>query len=245
MTRFSAFAIHLGISLAIFAVLAYLVVAVWYPDLFFTTDGGWQGMRIIIAVDLVLGPLLTLIVYKHGKPGLKFDLACIGTFQAICLIAGTWLVHSERPLAIIYADGQFTSLSRDSYQQANMEIPDFDQFPGDYPKWIMIDVPDDIIEQADLRREMMSKGRILELAVDNYLPFDPNSTRFQEEAVDADDLLEGDQVAQQVPSWLARHGGSLEDYRFYPYGTRYKYLYLGYRDDPSELIGLLGTPMPN
>ena len=52
MTRYRAFAIHLGISLAIFTVLAYLVLAVWYPDLFFTTDGGWQGIRIIIAVDL-------------------------------------------------------------------------------------------------------------------------------------------------------------------------------------------------
>lgn len=242
MTRYSAFAIHLGISLAIFAVLAYLVLAVWYPDLFFTTDGGWQGMRIIIAVDLVLGPLLTLIVYKHGKPGLKFDLTCIGAFQTLCLVAGTWLVYTERPLAIIYADGQFTSLSSDSYTDAGMAIPNFAQFPGDYPKWLMIDIPEDIFEQSELRHEMTSLGRILELAVDRYIPFDADAASFRKQSIAAADLLENDETAQKLPTWLVQHGGSLKDYRFYPYGTRYKYVYLAYRDQPSELVGLLGTP---
>ena len=71
MSRFSAFAIHLLISFVIFIAITYLVVFKWYPDIFFDTDGGWRGMRIIIAVDLVLGPLLTLVVFKAGKPGLK------------------------------------------------------------------------------------------------------------------------------------------------------------------------------
>ena len=69
MSRFKAFGIHLGISFVIFVFLAYLVVMEWYPGLLFDTDGGWRGMRIIIAVDLVLGPLLTLVVYRAGKPG--------------------------------------------------------------------------------------------------------------------------------------------------------------------------------
>ena len=109
MKRFGAFGIHLGISALIFIGLAYLVLFQWYPDMFFTTDGGWQGIRIIILVDMVLGPLLTLIVFKPGKPGLKFDLTCIGVFQLVCLAAGTYLVYNERPLAMVYVDGQFTS----------------------------------------------------------------------------------------------------------------------------------------
>ena len=48
MNRYSAFATHLAISLVIFGFLAYLVVYVWYPDFLFGTDGGWQGIRIII-----------------------------------------------------------------------------------------------------------------------------------------------------------------------------------------------------
>ena len=80
-------------SLAIFAALAYLVVEIWYPDFFFLTDGGWQGLRLLLGVDLVLGPLLTLIVYRNGKPGLRMDLTMIGIVQASCLAAGVWLNH--------------------------------------------------------------------------------------------------------------------------------------------------------
>jgi len=28
------------------------VLFAWYPDFFYTIDGGWEGMRIIIGADL-------------------------------------------------------------------------------------------------------------------------------------------------------------------------------------------------
>jgi hypothetical protein len=244
MTRFSAFGIHLGISLVIFAGLTYLVLFHWYPDLFFQTDGGWQGMRIIIAVDLVLGPALTLIVYRHGKPGLKFDLTCIGVFQALCLAAGVWIVYSERPLAMIYVDGQFTSVNAGTYENANMEVPDFSRFPGDWPKWVMVDVPEDVIEQADFRRQMFKAGKRLVIAVDRYVPFDPHAAAVTDDPYEPATLLERDAASQSIPQWLSRYGGTLEDYRFYPFGTRFNYVFLGFRANSSELIGILDTPAP-
>src|ERR1700741_1219082 len=107
MSRYKVFLVHLGISLPIFGLLAYLVVKVWYPDFFFYTDGGWQGLRLLLGVDLVLGPLLTLIVYRAGKPGLRFDLSMIGLVRATCLLIGVWIVRDQRPLAIVYVDGAF------------------------------------------------------------------------------------------------------------------------------------------
>jgi hypothetical protein len=56
MNRFGAFLVHLAISLVIFFLLAALVLFVWYPDFFFAADGGWEGIRIIILVDLVARP---------------------------------------------------------------------------------------------------------------------------------------------------------------------------------------------
>ena len=128
MNRFGAFAAHLGISLIVFLILGYIILFHWYPDFFFASDGGWQGIRIIAAVDLVLGPMLTLVVYKQGKPSLRFDLTCIGLFQAVCLAAGVWVVYSERPVAMIYADGLFTTQSADDYHKAGQEVPDLESF---------------------------------------------------------------------------------------------------------------------
>ena len=103
--------------------LAYLVVKVWYPDFFFQTDGGWQGLRLLLGVDLVLGPLLTLIVYRAGKPGLRFDLTVIGVVQVVCLAAGVWIVRGERPLAIVYIDGSFYSVTAQSFKEVDVPVP--------------------------------------------------------------------------------------------------------------------------
>src|SRR4029078_5802907 len=138
MNRLQGFLIHLGISLSIFGVLAYLVVEVWYPDFFFHTDGGWQGLRLLLGVDLVLGPMLALIVYRAGKPGMRFDLTVIGVVQFVCLAAGVWIVHGERPLAIAYSDGSFYSVTGQSFKELDVPVPDLDGFPGDYPKWVTV-----------------------------------------------------------------------------------------------------------
>jgi hypothetical protein len=106
VSRWRAFLVHLGLSLTAFGVIAYFVIAVWYPDFFFTRDGGWQGIRLLLGVDLVLGPMLTLIVYRAGKPGLRRDLTMIGTLQVACLAAGVWIVHGQRPLAIDHLQGE-------------------------------------------------------------------------------------------------------------------------------------------
>ena len=94
MGRYQAAFYHFLISLAVFIVLAYLVLVIWYPEFFFAIDGGWEGMRIIIGVDLILGPTLTLIVFRAGKPGLALDLTLIGLFQSICLMAGVFVMET-------------------------------------------------------------------------------------------------------------------------------------------------------
>ena len=107
MSRFLASFYQLLISLAVVAVLTYLVLVQWYPGVLYSIDGGREGMRIIIGVDLILGPLLTLIVFKSGKPGLKFDLVAIGILRLTCLLGGIYIVYTERPMAFVYYDKHF------------------------------------------------------------------------------------------------------------------------------------------
>ena len=243
MSRYRAFAIHFGISLAIFAVLAWLVVAVWYPGFFFDTDGGWEGIRIIVLVDLVLGPLLTLIVYKAGKPGLAFDLTMIGLVQAAALAAGIYVVHQERPLAMVYVDGHFYSVSHDDFEEVSVDVPDFDRFPGRAPKWVRVDLPTDPIAQADVRGSMWKAGTPMRLATERYAPFETNAS-FWSEAHDLADVEERDWEQTILPRWLATHGGEIADYRFYPYGARYKYVFVGFRVGESEPVGMLDVAAP-
>ena len=245
MTRFKAFGIHLGISLVIFAALAALVVWVWYPGFFFQTDGGWQGIRIIVLVDLVLGPLLTLIVYKAGKPGLKMDLTLIALFQFGCLIAGTYVVYSERPLALVYVDGQFNSVTADTFNNAGVAVPDFSQFPGTSPKWVMVNMPEDPSEQSRLRRSILERKVPATLLTELYEAFDPDHRLFTEGASEFSDIKARDYQGVGTTKFFEEFGADEAAYRFYPYAARYQYFYLAFNAVNSKLIGTLTTHSPD
>ena len=107
MNRYQAFAIHMAISLIIFLVLLICITQYWYPGILFETDNGWKAIALIVSIDLILGPLLTLIIFNPKKSSLKFDLWVIALIQTAALIYGTWTIHSSRPLAIAYVNKSF------------------------------------------------------------------------------------------------------------------------------------------
>ena len=145
MSRWQAFAIHFAISAAIFVVLLAIILLFWFPGLLFRIDGGWSGLQIIIGVDLVLGPLLTLIVFKAGKPSLKFDLTCIGLLQAVCLAGGVFVVYAERPVALVLAYDTVYALAADEFRDYDKDPAVLDQFGGNYPKFVYTELSDNYV----------------------------------------------------------------------------------------------------
>ena len=67
MTRKQAFLSHFCLSALIVLTVLTVILAVWYPGPFFQIIGAFEVIKILIAVDLVLGPLLTLILFKPGS----------------------------------------------------------------------------------------------------------------------------------------------------------------------------------
>src|SRR5690554_5789732 len=97
MSRWKASAIHFAISATVATGVLVLFLLVWYPPPLFQADGGFRLLRTILIVDVVLGPLLTLVVFKSGKKGLKFDLWVIGTLQVAALVFGMSVAFQARP----------------------------------------------------------------------------------------------------------------------------------------------------
>jgi len=54
ITKLKATAVHLSMSIAVFVYLAYQIYYNWYPEPYFSIDGGWAAIRLVGAVDLVL-----------------------------------------------------------------------------------------------------------------------------------------------------------------------------------------------
>lgn len=109
MNRYQAFAVHMAISLVIFFVLLVCITQYWYPGILFDTSNGWKAIALIVSIDLILGPMLTLIIFNPKKSSLKFDLWVIAVVQIAALAYGTWTIHSSRPLAIAYINNNFNT----------------------------------------------------------------------------------------------------------------------------------------
>lgn len=115
--KLKALLIHLGVSLIILLGFVALIWFVWYPAPLFFTDGGWQGLRIIALIDLVLGPALTFLIYNPAKSrkALSFDFACIGFVQALALTYGVLQVESVRPWVVAYEEGRLHVHPKSAY----------------------------------------------------------------------------------------------------------------------------------
>ena len=102
--RFKASALHLALSLCIAALAALLVFAIWYPNPYREISGGRELFLLLVAVDVVLGPLITLAIFNRNKPTkvLQRDLAVVGLIQLAALGYGLWTVAMARPVHMVF-----------------------------------------------------------------------------------------------------------------------------------------------
>src|SRR5260221_1526349 len=105
--RWQASGLHLLISVAIAAAVLALMLSLWYSGPLFEAAGGNDLLFILVGVDVVIGPLITLVIFRSGKRGLKFDLAAIAVLQMGALVYGMHLVYLARPAFILFVADQF------------------------------------------------------------------------------------------------------------------------------------------
>ncbi|MCY4044932.1 MAG: hypothetical protein OXE99_07615 [Cellvibrionales bacterium] len=174
--RLSAAGIHLLISLVIFAGILGLFYFIWFPGAFLQV-GGTEGLAMLAGVDLVLGPLLTLIVYNKAKKSLKWDLSFIATLQVVCLIAGLWVIEKQRPLAQIVVNDKVHVFTKEDLIIRNISLEKIQSMPGAYPKPIFVDLP---LNQAARKITIATSflQGALEARENSYLPLSEADAAF-------------------------------------------------------------------
>ncbi|MCG8378724.1 MAG: hypothetical protein MI865_04515 [Proteobacteria bacterium] len=206
--RFHAFLVHIVISAIIFIILAFIIIWFWYPGFLFATDGGWNGIRLIAAIDFIIGPILTLIIYKVDKPNLKFDLCFIAFIQFSCLTFGTWTVYQERPVAVIYADGKYYAKSQVAMEIHGVKMDQIKKFSTSIPAWIYINLPDNQTEREKILNNQIFEGLIY-AQVYRFQPYKKNLDKIRKEAMDITT------VDDDIKASLSDNG------IIYPYTARY------------------------
>lgn len=95
---------HLLGSTAIAAIAAALVFVLWYPWPYAVLAGGTGLFVLITGVDIVMGPLITLVVFdqRKARTELRRDLAFVIALQLAALGYGLYVMHTVRPLALAF-----------------------------------------------------------------------------------------------------------------------------------------------
>jgi hypothetical protein len=106
ISRLRAATLHLGLSAMVASFAALLVFVLWYPTPFREVSGGRELFFIVIAVDVVLGPLITFAVFDRRKPRAELvrDLAVVVLLQLVALFYGLEAVAKARP-AVVALEG--------------------------------------------------------------------------------------------------------------------------------------------
>lgn len=108
--RVRAFLLHVLCS-AFFLGVFWLVLCRWYPDGLLYLQGGAAIFGMLVLVDLVIGPLLTLLVFVPGKKYLLLDLLVIVLLQVAAFGYGVWSLSSQRPAYMVFVHDRFFVVS--------------------------------------------------------------------------------------------------------------------------------------
>lgn len=239
-TRLRATLIHLAISLAVLVPVVWVILFKWFPSFFFTIDGGRQGLQILIGVQLVLGPVLTLLLFKPGKPGLKFDLVVVGILQASCLGAGLYIIHSERPLFFVYYEEQFHTVNADTFTEYGLLVPAYRDYARTNPAPVYVALPANPIEEADIRRILYQDDVPLWVYSPLYRPLTERVEEFITHGTSERVIRQRDSRSA-LDKWLTQKGGVFSDYAFFPVHSRYRNVYLGIRKSDQAFVDILNV----
>ncbi|MFC3146210.1 TfpX/TfpZ family type IV pilin accessory protein [Piscinibacterium candidicorallinum] len=143
--RVRAAAIHLLCSLAVASAMAALVFLVWYPGSLAAAAGVNRIFLTLLIVDVVLGPLLTLVVFNKAKSSLTFDLGVIVALQLAALLYGVSVVYQGRPVWIVFNVDRFDLVRAHDIDPASSKRakPEYQSMNPSGPVWIGAIAPAD------------------------------------------------------------------------------------------------------
>ena len=173
MSRWKAASIHLSISLAIGLIVGALLFGVWYPPPYFHAAGADELILLLVGIDIVLGPLMTLVVFRSGKRGLKFDLWTIGLVQATALVYGLSIVLQSRPVFLVGAIDRFTLVSAgdiDDAELAKGSQASFRSRSWTGARTVGAQMPASSAERSDMLFSSLA-GKDLEMLPRYYVPY--------------------------------------------------------------------------
>jgi hypothetical protein len=242
LNRWTASGLHLAISALLALVVVTLVLVVWYPRPYFAAMGGETLLRLLIGVDVVIGPLITLIIYDRTKPRLKWDLAIIAMLQFAAVAYGGIVMFQARPVYNAFVADRFEMVAANSIDDDSLAKagPLYSSLPLTGPRVAAARKPADPKEQMRITLDAMNGGPDLANLPHLYVPYSDVASDVVRVAKPLSMLSRrSPEAAAKVQRFLADSGRGEDSVGFVPIRARNEDLAAVVDRKSGEVVGYL------
>jgi hypothetical protein len=206
--RLRASLVHLAVSAAIASTAALLVFLLWYPSPLQAAMGATSFFLLILAVDVILGPLLTFAVFNRAKKSLKFDLGVIVAVQIAALAYGMFTIYQGKPAFVTFNDSRFeiirvTDLDAKAFDAASAKgFVSRAELLGK-PRWV------GTVPTSDPRMRDELKFAVASIWADLYVPLDEIKSHLRKNAKPLAELARFNKGAEnEIAALTKKFGGA-------------------------------------
>ncbi|MGV6809450.1 MAG: TfpX/TfpZ family type IV pilin accessory protein [bacterium] len=213
--KIKPFLIHLAISFVISLSFLLFIITVWFPHDFMTLTGINHIALMIIGIDVILGPLLTFIVYNVKKKHLWFDLTFIALLQASAFAYGAYTIYQGHPVYITFNADRFTLVSARDATPEKAKFKEYKISTFGKPKLAYAESPTNTEERNTfLFSVLFQNAPDLDSRVDYYKPYQANIDKILAKSLLAEHLFKQDQHQALLKPYLNDY--TLESLAFLP-----------------------------
>jgi len=173
--RFHAFGWHLLISLCIASALASVVFFVWYPQALAYASGVGEIFILLVGVDVVLGPAITLIIFNPLKKELKRDLGVVVAVQLMALLYGMYTVFLARPVYLVFNLDRFDVVYASDIAEEDLLAAGLESswsLPMLGPDLVAAKLPSDSVLAKKIVLKAITTGEDIQYKPQYYVPYE-------------------------------------------------------------------------
>lgn len=242
--RFAAAGLHFVFSLGVFSVLVGILLLFWYPKPYFSASGGWQGLRLVAAVDLVLGPFITLVIFnpKKSRRELSIDIGVVVLIQLAALLWGIKAVYEQRPVAVVFLDTSFYTVPAAAISAQGIDLEVLDEFGDDRPVFVFSRQPESGPDQERFQQALEVDRTPPHEQVWLYQALAEHFAQVRRSSLDVEEIMNANPEMQaEIEQVLAKKRTQVSDVIFLALTSRYRNILLIF-DAQGVLIGTVNAP---
>lgn len=214
--KLKASSLHLLVSALVVGCFVAFILTVWYPNPFFSISGLSSILLMMLAIDLILGPLLTFIIYRPKKNTLKLDLTVIATIQVAALFYGAFTVYEAHPLYVAFAGDRFTPINANEVNPSKAKFDSLKKSKLSGPTLVYVKKPSDPAEMSRVTTEVLSGKPDLDARPEYYNPVQQHIDEILNKSINYKALEKKPGNQKKFKRFIEKHGQTLHDYAFIP-----------------------------